>query len=141
MNNEAKHISCTCHHGNSEEHTDAIDDGQKVTAIQEGLSIASPVLGKGMERISTHSLDWINRNQTFTKPIAADFSRKHWRQRSRPYFRMRPAWCAQRRLVPKIVKTLRFTLNGVAHHWRLPFPYFRGRENQTASWVIFGLAV
>ena len=22
------------------------------------------------------------------------------------------------------------------HHWREPFPYLRGRENQTASWVI-----
>lgn len=28
---------------------------------------------------------------TLTKPMAADFSRKHCRQRSRPYFRMRPA--------------------------------------------------
>jgi len=37
--------------------------------------------------------------RTLTKPMAADFSRKHWRQRSRPYLRMRPAWCAQRRLV------------------------------------------
>jgi len=51
----------------------------------------------------------------FTNPMAADFSRKHWRHKSRPYLRKRPAWCAQRR------------------HWRDPFPYLRGRENQTAS--------
>ena len=43
--------------------------------------------------------------RTLLKPMAADFSRKHWRQRSRPYLRMRPAWWAHRRL-KRLVRTL-----------------------------------
>lgn len=77
--------------------------------------------------------------------MAADFSRKHCRQRSSPYLRIRPAWWEQRRLkwcinqrgphpnVPGVVEWTTAT-----HHWRLPLPYFLGRENQTASWVILG---
>ena len=72
---------------------------------------------------------------TFTKPMAADFSRKHCRQRSRPYLRMRPAWCAHNRL--GIVSTGMDILIITTYHWRLPFPNFLGRENQTASCVIF----
>ena len=92
----------------------------------------SPVLRAGpCER---HCARSDTATRTLTKPMALLFSRKHWRQRSRPYLRMRPAWCAQRRL-GACVSDARWQ-HTRAHHWREPLPYLRGRENQTASCVI-----
>jgi hypothetical protein len=75
--------------------------------------------------------------RTLAKPILSAFSRKHWRQRSRPYLRIRPAWCAQRRLGKYMLSICRPNDGVVAtYHWREPLPNLRGRENQTESWVI-----
>ena len=78
-------------------------------------------------------------NRTLTNPMAAAFSRKHWRQISIPYLRIIPPWLAQTRLLIQR-NAIRWRLNKTwksHYHWREPFPNFRGRENQTASCVIF----
>jgi hypothetical protein len=68
--------------------------------------------------------------------MASDFSRKHWRQRSRPYLRIKPALCEQTRLQRKSAisetKQMQVTTSRRTHHERLPLPYVRGREYQTA---------
>jgi hypothetical protein len=47
---------------------------------------------------------------TLMKPISWLFSLKHWRQRLRPYLRMRPAGCVQTRLSRKSAGGIRFPL-------------------------------
>lgn len=83
-----------------------------------------------------------NTEQTFWKPMSLDVSLKHWRQRFKPYFLMRPWRLPQRRLHIPARTTVSFQSSTGTHHVistyqdRQPGPYFRGWLNQTVWWPI-----